>query len=145
MIKLNIIPKVVSAALITFFLPIYPAMIAVGILIAIDTITGVIAARRNNETVTSKKFGRSVTKALVYELLVIAAHLCESYLFQGIPFVKLSLAFLASTEFLSVSENFTKITGLNFVQYIKSFMDTKLRGMVKEQTEATREDEQAST
>lgn len=114
-----------------FFAPIIVSMIAVGILICIDTILGVIAAKKNNESVNSKKLGRIITKTLVYQLLIISSHLVEQYLFPIVPFVNITLGFLAMTEFLSIAENFQKITGKNFIGYIREYLDTKFRGMIK--------------
>ncbi len=115
-----------------FFLPIIPAMIAVGLLIILDTITGVMASQKRGEKICSKKFGRVITKMLVYQLLIIASQLVEKYLFDfGI--IKVTLAFLGLTEMLSISENFQTITGANFIQYIRGFLDTKFRGLVGEE------------
>lgn len=132
LLKLKMILRFIIGSCIVFFAPIYPAMVAVGILIIIDTMTGVIAAKKNGEAITSKKLGGAITKSLVYQLLIVSAHLCELYLFAQIPFVKISLAFLAMTEFTSIAENFQKTTGKNFIKYIKEFMDSKLRGLIKE-------------
>lgn len=126
----NIFTKLLLMS-ISFFTPILPAMLAVGILIAIDTITGVLGARRLGESVNSKKFGRVITKSLVYQLLIISSHLIELYLLALIPLVKITLGFLAITEFLSISENFQKCTGRNFIKYIKEYLDVKFRGMLK--------------
>lgn len=117
--------------IVTFFAPLIPAMIAILLLVIIDTITAIIAAHKSNEAITSKKFGGSVTKLLVYQLLIISAHLCEKFLFPQVAFVKITLAFLATTEFISISENFQKTTGLSFIKYIKKFLDEKLRGFIK--------------
>ena len=140
MLKLHMLLKSISVACVTFFLPIFPAMIAVGILIFIDTLTGIIAAKKTGETITSKKMGGCITKSIVYQLLIISAHLCETFLFAQIPFVKISLAFLAMTEFTSVSENFEKSTGKNLLKYIKTFMDEKFRGFIKSNTDAPKTD-----
>lgn len=130
-LKSSAIYKLLITSLITFFLPIYPAMVAVGILIIIDTITGMIAAKYSGETITSKKMGGAITKSLVYQLLIISAHLCETYLFTIIPFVKISIGFLAMVEFTSISENFQKATGKNLIKYIRTFLDEKFRGLIK--------------
>lgn len=124
--------KTFIATIIVFFAPIIPAMIAVGILILIDTLTGMLGAYHNGESITSKKMGGCITKSLVYQLLIISAHLCEAYLFPLIPFVKISIAFLAMTEFTSIAENFQKSTGKNFISYIKVTMDSKLRGFIQQ-------------
>lgn len=120
----------ITATLIVFFTPIYAAMIAVLILIMIDTITGIIAARRSKETITSKKFGGVVTKFVIYQTLIIAANLCELYLFPLLPFLKISLAFLAITEFGSIGENFQKATGYSILRYVKKYMDNRFRGLL---------------
>ncbi len=117
---------------VAFFAPILPAMFAVGLLITIDTITGILGARRLGEKIESKKFGRVITKMLVYQLLIISSHLVELYLFDLLPIVKITLGFLAITEFLSIGENFYKCTGKNFVSYIKEYLDVKFRGMLKQ-------------
>ena len=131
LLKLKMILKLIIGSCIAFFAPIYPAMVAVGILIMIDTMTGVIAAKKNGETITSKKLGGAITKSLVYQLLIISAHLCELYLFEQIPFVKISLAFLAMTEFTSINENIQKSTGKSMLTYIKTYLDEKFRGLIK--------------
>ena len=122
----------ILATLAIFFLPLYPVMLAVGVLITIDFITGLIAAKKQGNPITSKKMGATLTKMLVYQLLVIAAHLCELYLFNQIPFLKISLAFLAMTEFTSIAENFEKSTGKNLMSLIKDYLDSRFRGLLKD-------------
>lgn len=122
--------KKLTIVLIAFFTPILPAMIACGLLITIDTITGMIGAKKNGEKINSKAFGRVLTKMLVYQLLIISAHLTELYLFPIVPFVEITLAFVGITELISIGENFYKATGKNFVKYIRSFIDEKFRGMI---------------
>lgn len=131
LLKLKIALKLAFASCIAFFVPIYPAMIAIGLLILLDTLTALIAASKTGETITSKKLGAVITKNLVYQMLIISAHLCEAYLFPVVPFVKISLAFLAMTEFTSISENFEKATGKNLLGYVKTFLDEKFRGLIK--------------
>ena len=131
MLQSNMVNKIIIL-LVAFLAPIQAAMIAVGVLITIDTIMGVLGARNIGEEITSKKFGRVLTKSLVYQLLIISSHLIETYLFDQLPLVKITLGFLSITEFLSISENFQKCTGANFIKYIKEFLDTKFRGLLKE-------------
>ena len=131
MLQSNMVNKIIIL-LVAFLAPIQAAMIAVGVLITIDTILGILGARKIGEEITSKKFGRVLTKSLVYQLLIISSHLIETYLFDQLPLVKITLGFLSITEFLSISENFQKCTGANFIKYIKEFLDTKFRGLLKE-------------
>lgn len=142
--KLKMLLKCIFIASCTFFLPIYPAMIAVGILIFIDTITGIVGAYKAGEAITSKKMGTAITKSIVYQLLIVSAHLCETFLFPVIPFVKLSIAFLAMTEFTSIAENFQKATGKNLIKYIKTFLDSKFRGVIDDAIKDTKTDSKES-
>lgn len=144
MLKLHMLLKSIFVACIAFFAPIFQAMIAVGILILIDTLTGIIAAKKTGETITSKKMGGCITKSIVYQLLIISAHLCETFLFAQIPFVKISLAFLAMTEFTSVNENIHKSTGKSALTLFKSILDSKLRGFIKSNTDAPKTDSNES-
>lgn len=116
--------------LIAFFSPIVSVMIACGLLITIDTITGMIGAKKQGEKINSKAFGRVLTKMLVYQLLIISAHLVEQYLFPNIAFLKITSAFIGMTELISIGENFQKSTGKNFVKYLRTFLDEKFRGML---------------
>ena len=118
-----------------FFAPIIVSMIAVGLLITLDTIFGIMAAKKKGEEITSKKFGRVITKTFVYQLLIISSHLIETYLFTQVPFVQITLGYLAMTEFLSLAESFFTITGKDLLSYIKDFLDQKFRGMLKSKDE----------
>lgn len=138
--KLKVILNGLIASTLTFLAPILPACFATGILIIIDFITALIAARQNGEKINSKKMKMSIVKLAVYNSLIFSAFLCETFLFPIVPFVKISLAFLAMTEFLSISENFEKATGKSLIKYIKTFLDDKLKGIIKKEDEP-KEDE----
>lgn len=116
--------------IIVYLAPVHSSMIVVGILIVIDTILGVSACKINKQKIESRKFARVLIKMLAYQLLIITAHLCETSLID-IPFTKITLTFIAISEFLSISESFSKITGQNFIGYIKSFLQKKLDNAVK--------------
>ena len=111
----------------TFLAPIASVMIAVGVLIMIDFIMGIIAARKTGDKINSKKMSNTLIKMLVYQLLIITSHLIELYLVPWLPILKITLSFIGIIEFLSIGENFTKITKKNFVKYIKDFIQSKLK------------------
>ena len=119
-----------TAALVflsAFIAPIKDAMIAVSALIAIDFVFGLIAAWKTKEAITSKKMSRTAIKLFVYQFLLISAHLCEQYLLTWIPFVQITLGFFALVEFLSIGESFSKITGKNFLSYVKGMLMEKFK------------------
>lgn len=117
----------IMGALSTFFAPIATVMLAVGILIMIDFIMGILAARKRGEKISSKKMSDTIIKMVVYQLLIITSHLTELYLVPWLPILKITLSFIGVVEFLSIGENFTKITGKNFIKYIRDYIKDKLK------------------
>jgi phage-related holin len=113
--------------LAAFFAPIKSAMLAVGVIIMLDFVFGILAARKKREKIESKKMARTAVKMLVYQMLVVSAHLCEHYLVDFIPFTQITLGFVAIIEFYSIGESFTTITGENFISYAKSIIMSKLK------------------
>lgn len=116
-----------------FLAPIKDAMIAVSVLIAIDFVFGIISACKVKEAITSKKMSRTAIKLFVYQFLLISAHLCEKYLLNWIPFVQITLGFFALVEFLSIGESFSKITGQNFLTYVKGILMAKFKEKMPDQ------------
>jgi len=124
--SLSTIISNLTIAAIAFLAPIQAAMIAVGLLIAIDTIFGIIAAVKSREQIQSRKFARVLIKLLAYQLLIVSAHLAQSFLSPLIPFVNITLVYVAISEFMSIGENFSKITGSNFIKYLKDILNKYL-------------------
>jgi len=60
-----------SLALLTFFVPLAPLAIAVGVAIALDTFLGVIAAKKTGEKITSRKFSQAILKMLIYQCVLL--------------------------------------------------------------------------
>ena len=85
------------------------AHIAVLLLIGADFVTGVSAAKLSGEEIKSSKIVRSAVKSLIYFIMIAGAHLVE----VAAPFVTFTdetiLAFLASTELISIIENSGKM------------------------------------
>jgi phage-related holin len=113
--------------LAAFFAPLKVFMFAVGALVMIDFIFGIIAAKKQKQPIESKKMSKTIIKLLVYQMLIITAHICETYLIDFVPFVQVTLGFLAVVEFYSIGENFSKITGMKFLSYIKGIIMGKLK------------------
>ena len=76
------------------------------ILIVMDFLTGISAAKRSGEEIKSSNIFRSALKVLLYFMMVSATHLTES----AVPIIKAFgdetiIAFLALTELISILEN----------------------------------------
>lgn len=117
----------------SFFSPILPAMIAAGFLIAADTLTGVMKAKRKGVKITSRKLSNVITKMILYQLLIISAHVCELYLVAELPFVKLVLGAIALVEFKSILENTSEYLGKDVVKAILEKLGRKPKEEDKEE------------
>ena len=113
--------------LVTYFTPIGPALLAMGCIIGIDLILGLMAARKNGIKITSNKMSQTLIKALVYMLLIIASFIITTTLAAWLPLVQITLSFLAIVEFTSLAENFQKITGLPFVKYLRDKINNNMK------------------
>jgi hypothetical protein len=101
--------------------PIKPVMITVGILIVSDLITGVWAAYKRKEPITSAALGRTVSKMVVYQTAVVTGFLLQRYLLgDALPVVNVVGGMIGMVEFKSFMENSNAIVdGDIFKQIIK--------------------------
>ncbi len=94
------------------FVPIKSMMIVVGILVLADLITGILAARKRGEKITSAGLRRSVVKGMIFQAAVMLGFLTEKYLMDGtIPISKIVAGLVGATELTSILENLDTING----------------------------------
>ena len=110
----------VALAVVAFLTPIHTLMLVVGALMILDLITGVWAAVKRGEPITSRRMGRTVGKMLVYQLAIISGYLIEYGLGGLLPVSKLVGAAITLVEGTSVLENLNKLSGVNI---LKSVLD----------------------
>jgi len=116
----------ISLAILAILAPIQASILAVGFLIMADLITGIAAAYKKGESIKSERLKNTAVKMLVYNLLLMSSFIAETYLTPWIPFTNITLSFLAIVEVKSLGENFHNITGINFIIYLKSYLNNKL-------------------
>lgn len=107
-------------------LPVRSVMIAVSVLIIADLITGVWAAKKEGERITSNAFGRTITKTLLYQLAIVVSFVLETYLLDGIPVVKVLAGLIGLKEGKSFFENLHRITGIDFWSEMVSKINKKV-------------------
>lgn len=112
-------------SILAIFAPIKAMLITTGIMILADLITGVIAARRRNEEITSAGLRRSITKLVVYEAALMLAYLAEHYLSDILPFVKMASALIAVVELKSIYENLNSASGMNLLKELIDKLGSK--------------------
>ena len=111
-----------------FFLPISGILIMIGILISIDTITGIWKANKLGDKITSRKLSSIISKLALYEVTVIMFFLIDQFIlndiiltFFSVPFMltKIVALVLSSIEVMSINENYKVVKGIDLWQSMK--------------------------
>ena len=107
----------VGGAILSFTQSIHSAMIGLLICMAIDTLTGFIAAPYRGELRESAKLSRFVTKIITYFASAITLHVAEifilpTYVAGTLELSRMAMTLFATLEIYSVLENLRDITGL---------------------------------
>ena len=112
--KTKNLPDSLFAIILTIFAPVQAAALAVFAIVIIDLITGVLAARKRKEEITSARIRDSVSKLFIYEIALLSALLLENYLLSGmVPAIKIVSAVIGVAEGKSVLENLDTLQGGN--------------------------------
>lgn len=101
--------------------PIKAVMITVGILIIADALTGMYAAHKRGEKLSSAAMRRTLSKMMVYQGVVICGFLLEANILDNlIPVAKICAGAIGMVEFKSILENANSIVGTNIFQAVIS-------------------------
>jgi phage-related holin len=104
--------KAAAISIFAILAPIHSVMAVAGIMIVVDLITGVLAARKRGEIISSAALRRTVSKMLVYQSAIVTGFLCEHYLLSDtLPIVKLIAAAIGLVEMKSITENLNELNG----------------------------------
>jgi phage-related holin len=111
---------------VSFLMPISHFIgLAIALTIA-DFITGVWAAKKRGDKITSTGYRRTISKTTLYLLAVVLAHAVEKVFFSthaAIPVTYIVACFLCLTEFKSALENIGDITGANVWSALRSHLE----------------------
>jgi phage-related holin len=107
----SIIGKI-GVLVLAFFVPIQGVLFGVLFLVACDLVSGVIAAKKKREKITSSKMSRSISKLLVYMVTIIITEVINQFMLFGtdVPLANLVTSYIALTELKSILENLDKMT-----------------------------------
>jgi phage-related holin len=101
-----------AVSTIAVFAPIKSVILVTGLLIFADLITGILAARKKKQPITSAGLRRTVTKIFVYNAAILLGFLAETYMLEGfIPISKIASGLIAVVEMASLLENLNIING----------------------------------
>ena len=111
-----------------FFIPISGILIMIGVLISIDTFTGIWKANKLGDKITSRKLSSIISKLALYEITVIMFFLIDQFIlndiiltFFSVPFMltKVVALVLSSIEVMSINENYKVVKGIDLWQSMK--------------------------
>lgn len=101
-------------SLVAILSPVVPILLTVGTLITIDFIIGLWRAYKMKEKITSRKMGNTISKMLLYQLMILSLFLLETFILTDIlPFTKIAAGLISVVEIKSISESIEKVTGVN--------------------------------
>lgn len=104
--------EVTLISICAVFAPIKAGLLTALVLIIADTITGVMAAHKRKEPITSAGLRRSISKLIVYELAILLGYLAEHYLMSDyLPATKIISGMVGAVELKSVLENLDALGG----------------------------------
>jgi hypothetical protein len=136
-IKTSIV--LISSILAAFFAPIIPLVLIIFGAIMLDTVFGIIKAKKLG-IYTSRGFGQIARKICLYGGAIVISFLAEKYIvgdivgiFCKIPFIgtKVISAILLIVEGVSINENWEAISGVNLWKKAKLIL-TRTKELKKE-------------
>jgi phage-related holin len=114
-----------AAYLAFFFAPISQILVAVGVLVFTDLITGIKAAKHRGEVIRSNGLQRTVGKTIFYFIAIMLSRVMELYFVQWLPITNITAGYIALAEFKSNMENIGSYTGVDVWNYLKDKINIK--------------------
>ena len=111
----------ILVACIAALAPIQGVMATVGFLIAADFFTGMWAAHKRGEKISSAAMRRTISKAFIFQLTIISGFLLEHFILgDSLPIAKIVAGGIGMVEFKSILENANHIVGGDLYKTILS-------------------------
>ncbi|GFD75534.1 hypothetical protein KUL118_10760 [Tenacibaculum sp. KUL118] len=106
------------------------------LLIVVDFITGAYASLKLQIPIKSERIGHTISKFVIYNLVIISAYFLEKHIVNEVPFLKIIAGFIAITETKSILENYNKIYGVNPFKALHSLLkQAGMQGTLEQTTE----------
>lgn len=117
----------ILGGLFTVLAPTQTMALTALLLVLVDLLTGLVAARKQGNVITSNGLKRTVLKLVVYELLICLAYLTDTYLTKGVTLTILPLVtgVIGIGEIKSVTENLSIITGDDVISRLLSTISSQ--------------------
>lgn len=104
--------KILAISIIAVFAPAKAMILTSLALVLVDLVTGVLAARKQGQPITSAGLRRTISKLFIYEIAILLGFLTQHYLTGDIiPVSNIIAGFVGLTELTSCLENLNTIGG----------------------------------
>ena len=110
----------------SFLMPIQPFLILIVGLVFSDLFTGLAAARKRKEKVTSLGLRRTVNKMLIYFVAILCSEGMKVVFLGSVPFTYFVAMAISAAEFKSVLENVESATGTTGLRDLASKLLNKV-------------------
>lgn len=123
--ELSLAAKVLGIAFGFFaahILPIASFLMAIGVLVMVDLVTGIAAAKKRKEKIRSQGLRNSVIKTVWYFLAILTGHMMQSIFFKSLEIDYFISSFIAVIEFKSLLENIAELTGADVWTHLKNLL-----------------------
>ena len=104
--------KILLISVLAIFAPIKAALLTAMGLSLIDCVSGVMAAKKRGEPITSMGLRRTVSKIIIFQSAILLAFITERYMMGDLlPLAKIVAAYIGMVEYKSILENLNDING----------------------------------
>jgi hypothetical protein len=105
----------------SFFIPIQGFLLFTVAVVFADTITGIKAARKEGQRISSKGLYRTTEKIVVYFVAILIFEGAKNTFSIPFPITYMVAMMISGTELFSVAENIKRITGVELGTLISRF------------------------
>lgn len=110
-------------ATIAVISPVKELLLVVGFLIVADFIVGLFRAYRKGEEITSRKMGNTISKILLYNIMILSVYFLDHYLLKtGLKLEKIAASLIAIVECKSLDESFKTLFGWSIFDKLKKII-----------------------
>jgi phage-related holin len=112
----------IAGLFISFMAPVWPFVLLAFVLVCGDLFSGIKAAKKRGEKISSRGLYRSLEKFALYFIVITIAEHMRVIFFPAIPLTQVVSFGICLTEFFSLVENVETVTGVNIIRRIKKII-----------------------
>lgn len=107
---------------VSFMAPVWPFVFLAFVLVVGDLFSGVKAAKKRGEKISSRGLYRSLEKFALYFVVITIAEHMRVIFFPPVPVTQVVAFGICLTEFFSLVENVEQVTGVNIIRRLKKII-----------------------